>query len=393
MSQASFEITCLEPFRTRQAALLLDDGGEFRACIVAPAEGMIAERMNELLTIGTGLTFVALSEDRCRSFLLGPMSRPRAALGVFQNSENPDILSACESVEAREGVSTGISAADRAKTISILAEERPEPRRIVRPGHVFPVAVRKGGVLVKQALPEGALDLVTLAGYRDAALFIDVLRREGDFGDEEYVRALSNKYKLPLIPLSQITRARLEKDSLLQRVALARLPTVLAGELTAIAFLSSLNDAEHVALVKGSIEPDETILTRVQPEFAFGDVFGGHNPGTRDQIDRSLKAIGERGKGVLVYLRRPFAGQLGPQLLQQSVSFHERPAWMVREYGIGAQILRNLGVRKVELLTGSTKNLVGLQSFGIEIVSQRPIPAWPGTENNDQNNSGRNVPL
>ncbi|RIL00863.1 MAG: bifunctional 3,4-dihydroxy-2-butanone-4-phosphate synthase/GTP cyclohydrolase II, partial [Proteobacteria bacterium] len=178
----------------------------------------------------------------------------------------------------------------------------------------------------------------------------------------------------PLITLSALTRHRLENEALVYRAAEARLPTQLAGELRTFVYRSRLHHGEHLALVKGEIAPDKPVLTRVQPEFTFADVFGGDNPPSRAQIKRSLQAIGERECGVFVYLRRASEGQLSSQISRWEQRFNEKPASMMREYGLGAQILRDLGVRKVELLTGSKKNLVGLKTFGIEIVSQLPLP-------------------
>lgn len=360
-------------FKSSGLAILRDEtqpANLARSVLVAAAEGITTERVNEVLSLSGGHLYVAITSQRANAFLLTPMFRPHTP--GLSESPAPD-LKMCVSVEAREGVTTGISASDRAATISVLGESTPNPRRLVKPGHVFPVEVRDGGVLVKNALAEGALDLVRITGHSDAALFVDLLDKRGEFLDTPAVCELSAAASLPILELGQLVRFRLESEKLVYRVAEARLPTRLAGEVRSIVYRSTIHSGEHLALVKGALTPDEPVLTRVQPEFTFADVFGGDNPPTRSQLHRSLEAIGVNGSGVLLYLRRPHAGELRRQVESWNDKFHERSGAMMREYGLGAQILRDLGVHKVRLLTGSRKNLVGLKPFGVEIVSQEPL--------------------
>jgi 3,4-dihydroxy 2-butanone 4-phosphate synthase/GTP cyclohydrolase II len=379
--------------RMRRLAILSDDSSaQPRSTLIAPAQEITSTIVNEMLSLTGGITFVALSPQRVRAFLLDPMSRPRMnspSVGISEieqilrdqalSEQSLSPLNGLESVEAREGVSTGISASDRALTISILGEPSPVPRKLVRPGHIFPLEVKEGGVLVKNALPEGAVDLVTLSGFTDAAVCIDMLGSSGEFMSLEEVKSLSSSRDIPHFLLSDLTRLRLEHEHLVTRVAEAKLPTRCAGEMKSVLYRSSLHDEEHLALVKGEINPEVPVLVRVQPEFTFGDVFGASEGSTRHDIERCLHAIGERGSGVFLYLRRPFGTQLGEQRstspFTPAVDSKRRPMWMMREYGLGAQILRDLGVRKAEVLTGSTRNLVGLNSFGIEIVAQVRIPS------------------
>jgi len=393
-SPLSYDVDAVRrAMKTRRLAILSDDSApEPRSMLVAPALDISPALVNEILLLTGGITYVALSPHRVRAFLLDPMSRPRmnspsSGISVVEQALRDNALSelalsplsACESVEAREGVSTGISAADRALTISILGEQTPVARKLVRPGHIFPIEVREGGVLVKNALPEGSVDLVTMAGFTDAALCVDLLDSLGEFLSLARARELSREREIPHFLLSELTRLRLEHEHLVSRVAEARLPTQHAGEMRSILYRSSLHDEEHLALVKGEINPEVPVLVRVQPEFTFGDVFGASEGSTRHHVERCLTAIGERGSGVFLYLRRSFATQLGEQRggtpWGPPVDAQRRPIWMMREYGLGAQILRDLGVRRAEVLTSSTRNLVGLNSFGIEIVAQVPIPS------------------
>ena len=341
--------------------------------LVCPAQTMTGALMNEILATSGGLTLVALSARRTAAFVLPPMARPQTSAAV------PALPSSfCVSVDAREGITTGISVEDRAETIRILGEEQPQPRKLVKPGHVFPVEVGAGGVLVRNALPEGALDLVTAAGFRDAALFIDLLDAQGELLNRDDQISLAKRMGVVRVSLTDLIRHRLNTEQLVYRYAEARLPTTHSGELRSFIYKSKLHEGEHLALVRGEIDPAQPVLTRVQTEVTAADVFGGDHPPTRLSIRRSLHAIQTHGSGVLLYLRRASPGYLQRQIREGvDAESDPQPAAIMREYGIGAQILHDLGVRKIELLTNSTKNLVGLKSFGIEIVSQRPLLPEP----------------
>ena len=361
----------LTAFSQTKLAILVDDLSASRAALIAPAEEIDASQINRILTISGGLTFVAISPERATAFLLSSMARPstseRSSLPTSQTSQYV-------SVEAREGITTGISAADRAKTLQILGARVAQPRALVKPGHIFPVETRPGGVLVKTAIPEGALDIVKMIGATDAALFVDLLDESGDIMNEAQAEQCAVKEQLPLVTLSELIRYRLQKESLVQRVAEAMLPTTLAGEVRAIVYRSQISDSEHVALVKGDVSGDTPVLVRVQAEHTIPDVFGGSSPATRAHLQNSLKEFGERGRGVLLYLRRPFMDPKGNSMQRLKEPTPSSSATIMREYGVGAQILRDLGVTHVELLTSSTHLLEGLPSFGITVVAQHPIP-------------------
>jgi len=280
------------------------------------------------------------------------------------------------SVEAREGISTGISAADRATTIAILGAPTPQPRALVKPGHIFPIETRDGGVLVRLAIPEGAIDLVRLAGFTDAALFIDLLDESGDLLDASAARSFGTKHSIPVTSLTELITYRLECEPLVSRVAEARLPTTLAGEMRAVVYRSRIHDVEHVALVKGAVDKGTPVLVRVQAENTVPDVFGGTGTNSRQHLQNSLRAIEARGSGILLYLRRPFVDDKGQnvQSLRDPKYLSAPNATMMREYGVGAQILRDLGVKQIELLTATPRSLAGLPSFGIHITAQHAIP-------------------
>ena len=362
----------IERFKERRLVILHDDfASPYRGVLVAAAEDMTPEHVNEAISLASGICLVALSSARVRDFLLTRMLRPQK--GVSKQIENGAAMNMCVSVEAREGVTTGISAADRAATIRVLGEANPSPRKLVHPGHIFPVEVRDGGVLVKNSLPEGALDIVRIAGYSDAALFIDLLNDAGEFLSPEQQQQLSKKQSIPFLPLSQLVQFRLRQEPLVSRVADAKLPTFFGGELRSIIYKSLIGDGEHLALVKGTPDEQTPTVIRVQSETTFSDVFGGNAPPSRSQIHAALDLIKENESGVLVYLRKSSHGSLCEQISAADSEGQPKPAATMREYGLGAQILRDLGVRKAIILSNSATPIVGLDSFGIEVIEYRPL--------------------
>jgi 3,4-dihydroxy 2-butanone 4-phosphate synthase / GTP cyclohydrolase II len=353
--------------KKNKLGFLIDDSTtDGRGIIFAPAEGITADVVNLMITISSGILYVAVSSERASAFALNSMSRPRTLIG---NSLNP-MLQTCVSVEAREGVTTGISAADRATTIRVLGEKNPSSRKLVKPGHIFPVITKTGGVLMQHALPEGALDLVRLIDSSDAAAFLDLLDEHGNFQNSTSIKTIAENKGIPIFYLSELTQYRLQTERLIERVAEARLPTQEAGELKSIIFRSKIHDGEHVALIKGEISPNQAILTRVQAENTFTDVFGGNSTSTRHQLHKALQAIGNRGNGVLVYMRRSNTGVLKQQVLGSNT---QSSLAAVREYGLGSQILRDLGIQKIDLLTNSSHDYSGVRAFGLEIVKETPL--------------------
>lgn len=373
-------VSFLRTFSTDRLAILLDDAGSERAALIAPAAACTSSEVNRILHLSGGLTFVAVSPERAAAFLLHSMDRPRTLRTAHSGTTHTAPIPQYTSVEARAGVTTGISAADRAATISILGAETPNPRALVKPGHIFPVETREGGVLVKLAIPEGAVDITTLAGFGDAALFVDLLDEHGALMNSAAATMFAEAHRIPITTLTQLIAHRLEREPIITRTAEATIPSTLAEDLRAIVYRSKLHSEEHIALVKGEIPPQQPVLVRVQAENTLTDLFGSPRFNSRRQLHNSLRAINARGCGVLLYLRR--------------VNFTDAPdpstaATVMREYGVGAQILRDLGVSQIELLTSTPRSLLGLPSFGIEIVAQHPIPEYesqspPGPEYNHE---------
>jgi 3,4-dihydroxy 2-butanone 4-phosphate synthase/GTP cyclohydrolase II len=362
---SSFSESCL--------GVLCDDSGDNRSVLIAPAESVTEQSINSILHSTGGLTFVALSPERAAALMLSPMQRRN-----FSTSESLSNLFSAQytSVEAREGVSTGISAADRATTIRLLGAKSPQPRALVKPGHIFPVQTKRGGTLVRAALPEAALDIVTRAGFTDAALFVDLLTSDGELMTKERAQQWATNQGLPYFCISEIVRDRLVREPLVTRLAEALIPTKSAGEFRMIAYRSTIHDVEHVALVKGTLTNDTPTLVRVQVEHTIADVFGGDAPASRHQIHNALNAISERGSGVLLYLRKKMLHEdlaFTPSKISSDAQ-DSRSAASMREYGVGAQIIRDLGITKIDLLSSSNRTLVGLANFGITVCSQTPIP-------------------
>ncbi len=374
----SFMSVCakqIEAFATTRLCVLRDDIGDNRSVLVAPAQDSSADEINRIISTTGGLTFVAITPERAASFMLSPMGD---AVSNKTHPLQPGVLAQYTSVEAREGVSTGISAADRATTIRILGGEHPHPRSLVKPGHIFPVGTKQGGCLVKAEIPEAALDVVTLAGFSDAALFVDFLDNFGEFLAAAEAARWASEHQLPSVTISDLIQHRLILEPLVVRLSEAMLPTREAGTVKAIAYRSTIHDVEHVALVKGDITTGRPVVVRVQVENTVSDVFGGASPATRPQITGSLRALEQHASGVLLYLRRSslLESPLFSDSLYGSPTTSRETAGM-REYGVGAQILRDLGITQIELLSSTHKNLVGLDSFGISVVAQRPIPLNP----------------
>lgn len=355
----------LAHFKKTRLCILQDDASVgARAVLVSPANSITTEITNTMIGLSRGLVFVAISTDRAERLLLEPMTIDT------QNTRYPTGLI---SVDAREGISTGISAPDRAKAIQILGAEIPNPRELVKPGHIFPVAVRRGGVLVRNALPEGACDLATLTGQTDAAVFMDLLSPAGTLLSNQEQCELAEKEQIPIILLSEIVQHRLQNEPLVYKVAEAALPTRSSGELRSIVYRSHLYEGEHFALTKGVISANTETLTRVQTENTFSDVFGGQGITSRINIRKALELIDHSNSGVFVYLRRSLRGALAAELLgckdnALTPNFH-----MMRSYGLGAQILRDLGVRKIRLVSNTQQQLIGLNTFGLEIVGQQAL--------------------
>jgi len=294
-------------------------------------------------------------------------------------------------VDAAYGITTGISSADRSHTIQLLASEESTAANFVQPGHVFPLRYQDGGVLVRAGHTEGSVDLVKMAGLHPAAVICEILNEDGTMARRPQLEKIAEKHEMPIVSIADVIAYRMSHEKLVERAAEARLPTQ-HGVFKSVAYRSPVDTGEHIAVYMGEIDDSEPVMVRVESECLTGHVFGSTRCDCGDQVNMALDAIAEEGRGVLVYMRQEGRGigllnKLKAYELQDqgldTVEANTRLGFPMdlRRYGVGAQILRDLGVRRFKLLTNNPKKVVGLEGFGLEMVEQIPLEAPVNDEN------------
>jgi 3,4-dihydroxy 2-butanone 4-phosphate synthase/GTP cyclohydrolase II len=296
------------------------------------------------------------------------------------------------SVDARDGVSTGISAADRSHTARVLADSATEPWELTRPGHVFPLRYREGGVLVRRGHTEAAVDLARLAGLTPAGVLVEVVNDDGTMKRSAELRDFADEHGLTMISIDDLVRHRHRTETLVERVAETRLPT-RHGDFTAYGYHSTIDDSEHIALVYGDVGGEEAVLTRVHSECLTGDVFGSQRCDCGPQLDEALERVVAAGRGVVVYLRGHEGRGIGLVAKLQAYALQDEGRDTVdanldlglpadaRHYGAASQVLRDLGVSHVRLMTNNPEKSESLQDFGIHVVEQVPLTPRPNKHN------------
>ncbi|MDF1826392.1 MAG: bifunctional 3,4-dihydroxy-2-butanone-4-phosphate synthase/GTP cyclohydrolase II [Verrucomicrobiales bacterium] len=370
--------------RQGKLVIIVDDKDrENEGDLICAAEKTTPEMINFMATHGRGLI--------CTPILPAAAERLGLPLMVRRNTESHG-TNFTVAVDASEGVTTGISAADRAKTISILANPLSEPGDLVRPGHILPLQAVPGGVLRRAGHTEAAVDLARLAGLQEAGVICEILNEDGSMARLPELRKFAEKHQLKIGTIEALIEYRRKEEKLIERVEQIEMPTEF-GTFDLIFYSSRLNPTEeHLALVKGDIDPNEPVLVRVHSECLTGDVFGSRRCDCGSQLHSALAQIEAAGRGVLVYMRQEgrgigLANKIRSYKLQEqgldTVEANEKLGFGsdLRDYGMGAQILHDIGVRKIRLMTNNPRKVVGLDGHSLEIVEKVPIRIDPNPHN------------
>jgi 3,4-dihydroxy 2-butanone 4-phosphate synthase/GTP cyclohydrolase II len=376
----------IEEYRRGRFVIIVDDEGrENEGDLTIPAQFVTAGTINFMLKHTTGIICVPMTGER--------LDELRIPMMVGQQQNQAQFGTAFTvSVDAHQGVTTGVSAADRARTVQVLANPDSGPHDLVMPGHIYPLRVREGGVLVRAGHTEASVDLCSIAGLQPAAALCEVMRRDGTMARLPDLKRFGRRHGLKVISISQLIRYRIQGERLVDRVAETTVPTRF-GEFRLYAYRSDIDADEHAALVLGDIITPEPVLVRVHSQCVTGDVFHSLRCDCGDQIELALERIAEEGRGVFVYMRQEGRGiglcnKIRAYALQETqgldtVEANEALGFPAdrRDYGIGMQILMDLGLKEIRLLTNNPEKRAGLEGYGLKVVELVPLMATPNAYN------------
>ena len=367
----------------KMVILVDDEERENEGDLCMAAEKVTPEAINFMARYGRGLICLSLKPSRVEELKLPMMT---------DENTSPFGTAFTVSIEAKKGVTTGISAADRAKTIHTAIDQKTRPEDLARPGHVFPLKARPGGVLQRAGQTEGSVDLARLARLYPSGVICEIMNDDGTMARVPELMEFAKKHNLKMITIKDLIKYRMRTELFVKRLATVKMPTKYGDEFTVIAYTNDIDNNIHIAFVKGEIKPEDEILVRVHSQCLTGDVFGSLRCDCGEQLHKAMEMIKKEGKGVILYMKQEGRGiglinklkayelqDKGLDTVEANIKLGFKPD--LRDYGIGAQILVDLGVRKMRLMTNNPKKIVGLEGYGLKVVERVPIQSMPNDKN------------